>query len=143
MSSTSTLASSTTSTRSLAGASGSQNGIDKELANPFPEFAHQEILATPYEAELKRDEEFQARKCVARTALFLTICATYRSEMQQMLLDLILEVHAWSTSKPENESAAAGDALFEEAQNILRREQEQGMFSSFCGMPLCIRPLHS
>jgi hypothetical protein len=53
-----------------------------------------------------------------------------------MLLDLILEVHAWSTSKPESESAAVGDALFQEAQNILQREQEQGMFSFFVGMPV-------
>ena len=42
----------------------SQNGIEKDLANAFPAFGHQEVLATPYEAELKRDEEFQARMLI-------------------------------------------------------------------------------
>ena len=53
-----TLASSLASTHPLAA---TQNGVEKDLANPFPAFAYQEILAAPFEADLKHDEEFQAR----------------------------------------------------------------------------------
>lgn len=57
-------------------------------------------------------------------------------ELHQMLLNLLLEFHAWSTSRPDHESAVAGDTLFEETQALLSREKEQGMSPSFFGTRL-------
>ena len=52
-----------------------------------------------------------------------------------MLLDFVLKFHAWSTSRPEAESVAAGDALTEEAEKIIQIQREQGTFLLFFGMP--------
>jgi hypothetical protein len=74
--SSSTLASSTTSTHHSLAAT--QNGVEKDLSSPFPPFAHQEVLATPFEAEIKRDEEFQARMTPsARLTLAMLIICVY------------------------------------------------------------------
>lgn len=70
--------------------------------------------------------------------------------MNQMILDLVLNFHAWSTARPEFETAHAGDTLMDEAQRVLATEREQGMSlfsfgmnchgrppsSSFCGLCL-------
>lgn len=67
-----------------------------------------------------------------------------------MILDLVLNFHAWSTARPEFETAHAGDTLMDEAQRVLATEREQGMSlfsfgmnchrrppsSSFCGLCL-------
>ena len=64
------------------------------------------------------------------------------AELNQMLLDLILEFHAWSTSRPEFESASAGDALLDETQSIMNIEREQGMSLFSFGMGVTIQYLH-
>ncbi|KAH8113923.1 hypothetical protein DFH11DRAFT_283148 [Phellopilus nigrolimitatus] len=95
---------------------GSANmGVDAALAEPFASFAHQDVLVRPYDDELRRDVDFQ-------------------EQLHQLLLELVLEFHAWSTSRPELESTAAGDALFEETQAVLNTEREQGMLSFLFGM---------
>ena len=58
-----------------------------------------------------------------------------------MLLELILEFHAWSTSRPEFESASAGDALLDETQSIMNIEREQGMSLFSFGMGVIIQSL--
>ena len=71
----------------------------------------------------------------------MSICAAYSNwncicdlELHEKLLELILELHAWSTSRPELESTAAGDILVDEAQSIINTEREQGMLSILFGM---------
>ena len=58
-----------------------------------------------------------------------------------MLLELVLEFHAWSTSRPEFESASAGDALLDETQSIMNIEREQGMSLFSFGMGVIIQSL--
>ena len=60
------------------------------------------------------------------------------SELNQQLAEFILKFHAWSTSRPQVETARSADALSEEANNIENIEREQGTSSapvSFFGMP--------
>ncbi|KAL5499008.1 hypothetical protein ACEPAH_1526 [Sanghuangporus vaninii] len=84
--------------------------VDATLAKPFMPFAHQDLIKEPYEDDMRRDDEF-------------------KEQLHQQLLDLILEFHAWSTSRPDSETASAGEALVEEARVIQRLEEEQGMWS--------------
>ncbi|KAL5523129.1 hypothetical protein ACEPAF_1396 [Sanghuangporus sanghuang] len=84
--------------------------VDATLAKPFTPFAHQDLIKEPYEDDMRRDDEF-------------------KEQLHQQLLDLILEFHAWSTSRPDSETASAGEALVEEARVIQRLEEEQGMWS--------------
>ncbi|KAI5120084.1 hypothetical protein M0805_001241 [Coniferiporia weirii] len=84
----------------------SQKSVDISLAEPFAQFSHENVLVGPYDDELRRDISFQ-------------------DQFHQQLLEFLLEFHAWSTSRPELESATAGDALFEETQAILNVEGEQ------------------
>lgn len=55
-------------------------------------------------------------------------------ELQFMILDLVLEFHAWATSRPEYESALTGDTLYDEIQKVQDIEREQGTFKFFFGM---------
>ncbi|KAL5481032.1 hypothetical protein ACEPAI_9973 [Sanghuangporus weigelae] len=84
--------------------------VDATLAKPFMSFAHQDLIKEPYEDDMRRDDEF-------------------KEQLHQQLLDLILEFHAWSMSRPDSETATAGEALVEEARVIQRLEEEQGMWS--------------
>lgn len=64
--------------------------------------------------------------------------------MNQMILDLVLNFHAWSTARPEFETAHAGDTLMDEAQRVLATEREQGMSLFSFGMNCIVvrlRPL--
>ncbi|OCB84009.1 hypothetical protein A7U60_g8680 [Sanghuangporus baumii] len=92
--------------------------VDATLAKPFTPFAHQDLIKEPYEDDMRRDDEFKERE----------VCLV-DAELHQQLLDLILEFHAWSTSRPDSETASAGEALVEEARVIQRLEEEQGMWS--------------
>ena len=51
-----------------------------------------------------------------------------------MIFELVLEFHAWATSRPDYESAITGDTLFEEIQKVKDIEREQGTFRSLFGM---------
>lgn len=59
-----------------------------------------------------------------------------------MILDLVLNFHAWSTARPEFETAHAGDTLMDEAQRVLATEREQGTSLFSFGMK-CYRPTSS
>ena len=52
-----------------------------------------------------------------------------------MLLELMLEVHAWSTARPAHESDATADTLEKEVKVVIGLEKEQGT-SSFIGRPV-------
>lgn len=64
-----------------------------------------------------------------------------------MILDVLLNFHTWSSSRPEYETANAADTLLDQTQRVMATEEEQGMSlfffrygcyhptsSSFCDM---------
>ncbi|EJC99261.1 uncharacterized protein FOMMEDRAFT_160864 [Fomitiporia mediterranea MF3/22] len=110
-------------------------GVDAALAEPFPPFARQEVLENPFEDESRRDMEFQERKNNITTTNN-NVSTTWK--LHQQILELILEFHAWSTSRPDHESSVTGHALFEEARSIQKVEEEQGMWNFSFGMRACI-----
>ncbi|KAI8976718.1 hypothetical protein BD414DRAFT_467136 [Trametes punicea] len=86
------------------------------LSETYVPFDHSSKVVTPYEDEAKRDAEFLA-------------------ELNTMLLELILDFHAWSTARPTHESDKAADSLEKEIRRIREIEQEQGRSSLF--QPQC------
>lgn len=60
-----------------------------------------------------------------------------------MLLDLMLEFHAWSTARPAHESDVTADALENEVKAVMELEKEQGMFSPSPSLSLVGRPVFS
>lgn len=56
-----------------------------------------------------------------------------------MILDVILNFHAWSSSRPEYETAIAGDTLLDETQRVMATEEEQGMSLFSFGMDAIIQ----
>ena len=45
-----------------------------------------------------------------------------------MLLDVILECHAWSSARPKHETQASARKIEEKITAVMNVEQEQGMF---------------
>ena len=56
-------------------------------------------------------------------------------ELNVMLLELMLEFHAWSTARPAHESDTAADTLEKEVKVVIELEKEQGT-SSLIGRPV-------
>ncbi|KAI0346508.1 hypothetical protein BDW22DRAFT_1352610 [Trametopsis cervina] len=46
-------------------------------------------------------------------------------ELSRMIIELMLEFHAWSTSRPAHESDKMADTLEKDINAIMEKEQEQ------------------
>ncbi|TDL22873.1 hypothetical protein BD410DRAFT_788244 [Rickenella mellea] len=82
-----------------------QISVEESLATPFLAFSSDEILG-PGDDEEQKDIEFQ-------------------NQLHQMLLQLVLEFHAWSTSRPAHETAIKGEAILSETKMLRALEGEQ------------------
>ncbi|KIP12142.1 hypothetical protein PHLGIDRAFT_98508 [Phlebiopsis gigantea 11061_1 CR5-6] len=93
-------------------ASGTQSVVDTKpsasdfLTTQFPAFDWHQSIANPFEKESNRDEEFQ-------------------KELSDILLELMLEFHAWSSSRPIHERDITAMAFEKEMEIILETENEQ------------------
>ncbi|KAJ8082852.1 hypothetical protein PM082_008709 [Marasmius tenuissimus] len=76
------------------------------IGEPFPSFDHQATVVDPFTQEMGRD-------------------ATFEQELGTMLLDLILETHAWSSARPRHESQMAVQKLEQKITDVLEVEKEQ------------------
>ncbi|KAI0090337.1 hypothetical protein BDY19DRAFT_939669 [Irpex rosettiformis] len=72
----------------------------------FPEFDHRGTIVKPFDVEGKRDSEFQ-------------------DKLSKMVIELMLDFHAWSTSRPVHETETTADALEKEVNVIMEIEKEQ------------------
>ncbi|KAI0656870.1 hypothetical protein C8Q70DRAFT_1006476 [Cubamyces menziesii] len=85
---------------------GSNRPLSEVLSATFPPFDQRAKVVAPFDDESKRDAEF-ARK------------------LNSMLLELILDFHAWSAARPAHETDKAADALEKEIKGLQNTEQEQ------------------
>ncbi|EKM58114.1 uncharacterized protein PHACADRAFT_89911, partial [Phanerochaete carnosa HHB-10118-sp] len=74
--------------------------VSEVLSQKFPPFDHQSVIIGPFEDESKRDVD--------------------------MLIELMLEFHAWSTARPVYASETTAEALEKEIHDIIETENEQG-----------------
>ncbi|KAI0738996.1 hypothetical protein C8Q80DRAFT_1079236, partial [Daedaleopsis nitida] len=80
------------------------------LSETFPSFDHQAKVAAPFDNEAKRDAEFLRK-------------------LNAMLLDLIVDFHAWSAARPGHVSDRTADTLENEVKVLMETEKEQGRCS--------------
>ncbi|KAF9816589.1 hypothetical protein IEO21_03990 [Rhodonia placenta] len=94
--------------------------IAEIITEKFPPFDHRSAIVEPFDNETKRDAEFMEK-------------------LNTMLLELMLEFHAWSTARSAHESDKTADALEKEVKAVMELEQEQGMSSSSPSLSLVER----
>ncbi|EMD35473.1 hypothetical protein CERSUDRAFT_85436 [Gelatoporia subvermispora B] len=76
------------------------------ISQPFSSFDHRKNVVEPFEEECKRDVEFMEK-------------------LNGMMLQLMLEFHAWSTARPSCESDRTADTLEAEVKAIIELEKDQ------------------
>ncbi|KAM6494684.1 hypothetical protein JOM56_009307 [Amanita muscaria] len=91
--------------------SSSMSPQDRSLAEtiglPFPEFDHKQEVIDPFSEDENRDQAFQ-------------------EELTEMLLDALIETHAWSTARLKPESLAAAEKFEAGISNIIEVQTHQG-----------------
>ncbi|KAK0458776.1 uncharacterized protein EV420DRAFT_1230020, partial [Desarmillaria tabescens] len=78
------------------------------IGQTFPSFDHQSIVVKPFEEESARDVAFS-------------------QELSAMLLDVVLETHAWASARPKHESQVAVQKFEKKISQVMEVEKEQGM----------------
>ncbi|KAI1786730.1 hypothetical protein LXA43DRAFT_1032672 [Ganoderma leucocontextum] len=77
------------------------------LSESLPSFDHGAQVVTPFENETKRDAEFLEK-------------------LNTMLLELIIDFHAWSAARPAHEGEKMADLLEKEVKTLRDAEKDQG-----------------
>ncbi|OCH86503.1 hypothetical protein OBBRIDRAFT_797125 [Obba rivulosa] len=80
--------------------------ISEMISQTFPPFDHRSAIVEPFDNESKRDVEFLEK-------------------FNMMILELMLEFHAWSTARPSYESDRTADSLEQEVKAVIEMEKEQ------------------
>ncbi|KAG7095383.1 hypothetical protein E1B28_006140 [Marasmius oreades] len=80
--------------------------LTEVISEPFMPFDHQAAVVDPFTREMARDANFE-------------------QELGTMLLDLILETHAWSSARPKYESQMAIQKLEQKVTDVVEIEKEQ------------------
>ncbi|KAF8335220.1 hypothetical protein F5887DRAFT_618439 [Amanita rubescens] len=87
-----------------------QLSLSEFLAQSFPPFDHRTIL-DPFAEEAERDAAFQ-------------------EELVDMLLDALIETHAWANARLKFENEIAAERFEQKISGTMIMEKEQGMSSS-------------
>ncbi|PBK81141.1 hypothetical protein ARMGADRAFT_1020487 [Armillaria gallica] len=76
------------------------------IGQTFPSFDHHSIVVKPFEEESARDVAFS-------------------QELSAMLLDVVLETHAWASARPKHESQVAVQKFEKKISQVMEVEKEQ------------------
>lgn len=98
--------------------------ISDLLTETYPSFDHRARVVAPFDDESKRDAEFVQSDYMLSD---MHVCALISVlELNSMLLELILDFHAWSAARPTHESERTADMLEKEVKVLMEAEKEQG-----------------
>lgn len=89
-----------------ASASNRSRALSEVVEGAFPSFDHQAAIVGPFEEETNRDQ-------------------TFEQEIGQLILDLVLETHAWAAARPKHESQFAVGKFEKKIADIMEIEKEQ------------------
>ncbi|KAM5533985.1 hypothetical protein V8D89_012305 [Ganoderma adspersum] len=92
---------------SRSASSTARKSVTAILSQSLPSFDHGAQVVTPFENETKRDAEFLEK-------------------LNTMLLELIIDFHAWSAARPAHEGEKMADLLEKEVKTLRDAEKEQG-----------------
>jgi len=70
------------------------------------------------------------RKCNLTLIRMLNPSPFHILDLSDMLLDVILETHAWAAARPKHEHQSEVHKLENQISEVMEREKEQGMCSS-------------
>ncbi|PIL23464.1 hypothetical protein GSI_14775 [Ganoderma sinense ZZ0214-1] len=84
-----------------------RTSVTSILSQSLPSFDHSAQVVTPFENESKRDAEFAEK-------------------LNTMLLELIIDFHAWAAARPAHEGEKMADLLEKEVKTLRDAEKEQG-----------------
>ncbi|KAF9467879.1 hypothetical protein BDZ94DRAFT_1143399, partial [Collybia nuda] len=82
--------------------------LSEIIGETFPPFDHQLNIVSPFNEETNRDLAFER-------------------ELSAMLLDLIIETHAWASARPRHESTLAAHKIEQKIVSVIEAEKRQGM----------------
>ena len=127
-----------------------RSSIADVLSDKLKSFDHEGIIIEPFDNEAKRDTEFSESgymrpRPVRKPLNLCTACSACIIEMSEMLIELMLEFHAWSTSRPAHEGDETADKLEKEISAVMETEKEQGrsptssLYTTFVGTPTFCR----
>uniref|UniRef100_A0A8H7XV87 Uncharacterized protein n=1 Tax=Psilocybe cubensis TaxID=181762 RepID=A0A8H7XV87_PSICU len=80
------------------------------ITEEFAPFDAENLVVQPFQEDVSRDAKFE-------------------QELSNMLLNAILETHAWASARPKHEAAMESQNLEDQISNIMSTEREQGMCS--------------
>ncbi|KAK7676165.1 hypothetical protein QCA50_020876 [Cerrena zonata] len=83
-----------------------KRGVSEIITDVFEPFDHRGKIVTPFDSENKRDADFQEK-------------------LSLMLLELMLDFHAWSSARPLHESDKTADRLEKEINELIETEKDQ------------------
>jgi len=69
----------------------------------------------------------------------LAYAATF-PELSNMLLDVIIQAHAWSSARSKQESTLAAQNIEQKIVTVIEKEKEQGRFPPASSSPLHLPP---
>ncbi|KAG6860296.1 hypothetical protein C0995_013032 [Termitomyces sp. Mi166 len=95
-------------TRTLSQSSAHMRPLSEIIGEKFPPFDHETNIVLPFNNEVGRDSAFE-------------------KELGSMLLDAILEMHAWAAARPKHESSLAAQNIEKKIVSVMNTEKEQGM----------------
>ncbi|KAF8221094.1 hypothetical protein L208DRAFT_1415706 [Tricholoma matsutake] len=99
--------------------------LSEIISQIFPPFDHQTNIVKPFNDETNRDLVFER-------------------ELSSMLLDVIMQAHAWSSARSKQESTLAAQNIEQKIVSVIETEKEQGMFPPASSSPsYSTPPFHS
>ncbi|KAG5635507.1 hypothetical protein H0H81_011015 [Sphagnurus paluster] len=105
------IATSNTTTTNLKNPTVQSRPLAEIIDETFQPFDHQTKIVAPFNNEMNRDLAFER-------------------ELSSMILDTILETHAWASTRPKQESSLAAQNIEQKIVSVMETEKEQGMSSS-------------
>ncbi|KII84244.1 hypothetical protein PLICRDRAFT_57651 [Plicaturopsis crispa FD-325 SS-3] len=93
-----------------------KRAVSEVIADIFAPFDRKTDLIDPFQEEVARDEQV-------------------KEKLNEMLLDLLLECHAWSEARPKYQMEVLSEILEKEVASVLEIEQEQGKPQNISSFP--------
>ncbi|KAF5371691.1 hypothetical protein D9758_003395 [Tetrapyrgos nigripes] len=85
-----------------------ESSLVEVIGQTFPPFDHQRLIVGPFTEETSRDTRFE-------------------EELGAMLLDVLLETHAWAAARPKYGSQITVQKLEQKIGDVIEVEKDQGM----------------
>jgi hypothetical protein len=104
-----------------------------ELSDPVPPLDHQQVSIDFARQDEKHQDKVQGACDVLYCSLIClsSACIAYNdvcvADLHDAVCEILVEMHEWSTTRPQLESAQASDIFKDQVNALIGAEQKQGM----------------